>query len=141
MPFSKQPALCRMMRRLKRDSWPLVGALHYKKGSVMTIDLRVGLVQPRELLGRAGTKDTSLRTRSGVDQAEVNVFVPRRDLNRCWSTAGKRFQALENNCESNSGTFSFSRPIYQHQMAKPAWVECGVLRDYCEFWVACFENR
>ena len=76
-----------------------------------------------------------------VDQAEVNVFVQRRDLNRGWSTAGKRFRKMEKYCELNSGTFCFSRPIYQDQMAKPAWVEFGVLRDNCEFWVECFGNR
>ncbi len=45
-----------------------------------------------------------------VDQAEVNVFVQRRDLNRGWSTAGKRFREMEKYCELNSGTFCFSRP-------------------------------
>jgi hypothetical protein len=76
-----------------------------------------------------------------VDQAEVNVFVQRRDLNRGWSTAGKRYRAMEKYCELNSGTFCFSRPVYHDQMAKPALVEFGVLRGNCEFWVECFENR
>ena len=76
-----------------------------------------------------------------VDQAEVNVFVQRRDLNRGWSAAGKRFREMEKYCELNSGTFCFSRPVYHDQMAKPALVEFGVLRDNCEFWVECFENR
>src|SRR5260370_16897464 len=57
-----------------------------------------------------------------VDQAEVNVFVQRRDLNRGWSTAGKRFREMEKYCELNPGTFCFSRPIYQDQMAKPALI-------------------
>ena len=76
-----------------------------------------------------------------VDQAEVNVFVQRRDLNRGWSTAGKRFREMEKYCESNSGTFCFSRPVYYDQMAKPALVEFGVLTGNREFWVECFENR
>jgi hypothetical protein len=76
-----------------------------------------------------------------VDQEEVNVFVQRRDLNRGWSTAGKRFREMEKYCELNSGTFCFSRPVYHDQMARPALVEFGVLRENGEFWVECFENR
>jgi hypothetical protein len=76
-----------------------------------------------------------------VDQAEVNVFVQRRDLNRGWSTAGKRFREMEKYCELNSGTFRFSRPIYLDQTAKPGLVEFGALRGNHEFWVECFDNR
>lgn len=76
-----------------------------------------------------------------VDQAEVNVFVQRRDLNRGWSTAGKRFRTMEKYCESNPGTFCFNRSVYYDQMGKPALVEFGVLRGNCELWVECFENR
>jgi hypothetical protein len=76
-----------------------------------------------------------------VDQAEVNVFVQRRDLNRGWSIAGKRFRKMEKYCESNPGTFCFDRPVYYDQMARPALLEFGVLRDNCELWVECFENR
>lgn len=76
-----------------------------------------------------------------VDQTELNVFVQRRDLNRGWSTAGKRFREMEKYCELNSGTFCFSRPVYDDQMAKPALIEFGVLRRNFEFWVECFENR
>lgn len=76
-----------------------------------------------------------------VDQAEVNVFVQRRDLNRGWSTAGKRFREMEKYCELNPGTFCFSRPIYFDQTARPALVEFGVLRGNREFWIESFENR
>src|SRR5260370_12190115 len=75
-----------------------------------------------------------------VDQAEVNVFVQRRDLNRGWSTAGKRFREMEKYCELNPGTFCFSRPIYFDQTARPSLVEFGVLRGNCEFWIESFEN-
>ena len=76
-----------------------------------------------------------------VDQAEVNVFVQRRDLNRGWSTAGKRFREMEKYCELNPGTFCFSRPVYLDQTAKPALLEFGLLRGNCDLWVECFENR
>jgi hypothetical protein len=76
-----------------------------------------------------------------VDQAEVNVFVQRRALNRGWSVAGKRFREMEKYCKLNPGTFCFSRPVYLDQSARPALVEFGVLRSDDELWVECFENR
>jgi hypothetical protein len=76
-----------------------------------------------------------------VDQVEVNVFVQRRDLNRGWSVVGSRYREMEKYCEMNQGTFCFSRPIYLDQSAKPAFAEFGVLKDNCELWVECFENR
>lgn len=76
-----------------------------------------------------------------VDQAEVNVFVQRRDLNRGWSVAGRRYREMEKFCEMNQGTFCFSRPIYLDQSAKPAFVEFGVLKGNCEFWVESFDNQ
>lgn len=76
-----------------------------------------------------------------VDQAEVNVYVQRRDLNRGWSAAGKRYREMEEYCGTNQGTFCFSRPIYLDQSAKPAFVEFGVLKASCEFWIECFKNR
>jgi hypothetical protein len=60
---------------------------------------------------------------SVVDGLEANVFVQRRDLNRGWSPAGKRFREMEKYCVSNRGTFCFSRPFYTDQTAKPAFVE------------------
>jgi hypothetical protein len=76
-----------------------------------------------------------------VDQAEVNVFVQRRDLNRGWSAAGRRFREMEQYCGSNPGIFCFSRPIYLDQSAKPAFVEFGVLESESNLWVECFDNR
>ena len=38
-----------------------------------------------------------------VDQAEVNVFVQRRDLNRGWSAEGRRYRDMERYCELNPG--------------------------------------
>jgi hypothetical protein len=76
-----------------------------------------------------------------VDQAEVNVFAQRRDLNRGWSVAGKRYRKMERYCELNEDTFCFSRPIYIDQSAKPALLEFGVLKGESEFWVECFDNQ
>lgn len=76
-----------------------------------------------------------------VDGVEANVFVQRRDLNRGWSAAGKRFRAMESYCVLNPGTFCFSRPLYADGTAKPSALEFGVLRGPEDFWVECFDNR
>lgn len=76
-----------------------------------------------------------------VDGLEANVFVQRRDLNRGWSAAGKRFREMEKYCVSNPRTFCFSRPLYADQTAKPAFVEFGVLKAGNELWLECFENQ
>jgi hypothetical protein len=76
-----------------------------------------------------------------VDQAEVNVFVQRRDLNRGGSDAGRRYREMEQYCKSNPGTFCFSCPIYFDQTAKPAFVEFGILKTDRKLWIECFDNR
>lgn len=76
-----------------------------------------------------------------VDGLEINVYVQRRDFNRGWSEAGKRFRAMERYCVSNPGTFCFSRPIYTDQTSRPAFLESGLLKPNREFWVECFDNR
>jgi hypothetical protein len=76
-----------------------------------------------------------------VDGWELNVFVQRRELNRGWSEAGKRFREIEKYCVLNPGTFCFSRPIYVDPTAKPAFVEFGVLQSSRKLWVECFDNR
>lgn len=76
-----------------------------------------------------------------IDRLEINVFVQRRDLNRGWSQEGKRYRAMEHHCAQNSGTFCFSRPIYDDMTARPAFLEFGVLRPNGELWVERFDNR
>jgi hypothetical protein len=76
-----------------------------------------------------------------VDQLEVNVFIQRRDLNRGWSDAGRRYREMEQYCKFNLGTFCFSRPIYFDQSAKPAFVEFGILKNVHELAIGCFDNR
>lgn len=75
-----------------------------------------------------------------MDQCELNVFVQRRDLNRGWSDAGKRYRRMEDYCVRNPGTFCFSRPIYTDGSAKPAMLEFGALKTDGELWVELFDN-
>ena len=76
-----------------------------------------------------------------VDGVEANVFIQRRDLNRGWSTEGKRFREMEKYCASNGGTLCFCRPLYVDETSKPGFVEFGILKTGCELWVECFDNR
>lgn len=76
-----------------------------------------------------------------VDQLEVNVFIQRRDLNRGWSDAGRRFREMEKYCKSNPGMFCFCRPVYRDQTAKPALVEFGMLKNVHELSIERFDNR
>jgi len=76
-----------------------------------------------------------------VDGLEANLFVQRRDLNRGWSEAGKRFRDMEQYCCLRPRTLCFSRPLYVDETARPAQVEFGVLKENRELWVECFDNR
>ncbi|MBI4649265.1 MAG: hypothetical protein HY738_22380 [Bacteroidia bacterium] len=76
-----------------------------------------------------------------VDGLEINVFLQRRDLNRGWSEAGKRFRKMEEYCFKHSGTFCFNRPIYFDQTSRPAFYEFGILKLSHELWVECFDNK
>jgi hypothetical protein len=76
-----------------------------------------------------------------VDQAEVNVFIQRRELNRGHSLPGRRYVEMERYCKLHAGTFCFSRPIYTDQSARPTFVEYGILLNGPEFWVDLFDNR
>jgi hypothetical protein len=105
-----------------------------------------GWVGPTEVhFGRQSDKGHFIAHSIGgaVDQCELNVFVQRRDLNRGWSVAGKRFRSMEKYCSSNPGTFCFSRPIYSFAdgSSKPVAVEFGVLKADGELWVEVFDNQ
>jgi hypothetical protein len=76
-----------------------------------------------------------------VDRLELNVFIQRRDLNRGWSVQGKLYRAMEKYCVLKPGTFCFSRPLYEDQTSRPAFLEFGVLKETGELWVARFDNR
>lgn len=76
-----------------------------------------------------------------VDQAELNVFRQRRDLNRGWSQQGKVYRKMEEYCYNNPGTFCFHRPIYSDHSAYPFTCEYGVLTSEKQLWVEQFENN
>ncbi|MGO9121102.1 MAG: hypothetical protein ACLQPD_26255 [Desulfomonilaceae bacterium] len=75
-----------------------------------------------------------------VDRCEVNIFLQRRDLNRGWSAAGKRFRSMEKHCRVNPGTFCFNRPLYADGSAKPSMLEFGILTTENEIWIELFDN-
>jgi hypothetical protein len=76
-----------------------------------------------------------------VDGAEMNVFIQRRDCNRGWSTEGKIFREMEKYCSSRPGIFCFSRPIYLDGIARPSFLEFGLLNEDNKLWVECFNNQ
>jgi hypothetical protein len=57
-----------------------------------------------------------------------NIFRQRRDLNRGWSSQGKRFRALEREAAATPGTFYFGHLLYEDGTAYPTEVETGLLR-------------
>jgi hypothetical protein len=57
-----------------------------------------------------------------------NLFRQRRDLNRGWSSQGKRFRALEREAATTSGTFYFGHLLYEDGTAYPTEIETGLLR-------------
>lgn len=75
-----------------------------------------------------------------VDQAELNVFRQRRDLNRGWSEEGRVFRRMEERCFANPGTFCFHRPVYGDQTHMPVMLEYGVLMQDRTLWVERFSN-
>jgi hypothetical protein len=75
-----------------------------------------------------------------VDGLEANVFVQRRDVNRGWSSDGKRYRTMEKYCCEHPGVFCFSRPMYSDDTSRPFEVEFGVLRAPHDLWVERFPN-
>ncbi|MCX6543515.1 MAG: hypothetical protein NTV05_03775 [Acidobacteria bacterium] len=76
-----------------------------------------------------------------VDGVEANVFVQRRDLNRGWSSDGKRFRQMERYCFENPGILCFARPIYLDGTARPGWVQFGIIHPDSGPEVVTFDNR
>ena len=76
-----------------------------------------------------------------VDGTELNVFVQNRRFNRGWSAEGKTYRKMEKYCAAHPRTFCFSRPFYNDQSAKPAFIEFGLLKADNELWIECFDNR
>jgi hypothetical protein len=69
-----------------------------------------------------------------------NIFRQRRDLNRGWSSQGKRFRALEREAATTPGTFYFGHLLYEDGTAYPAEIETGLLRGQT-LHVDRFRNR
>lgn len=57
-----------------------------------------------------------------------NMFPQDRDLNRGWSTQGRRYRALEREIASRPGTFFFCCLLYGDDSDFPAAIDLGVLR-------------
>ncbi len=69
-----------------------------------------------------------------------NIFRQRRDLNRGWSSQGKRFRALEREAATTPGTFYFGHLLYEDGTAYPTEIETGLLRGQA-LHVDRFRNR
>ena len=104
--------------------------------------LRGWLGATEETFGKAWDKGHFIAHSFGgaVAGSELNVFVQRRDLNRGWSAAGKRYRSMEIYCAEHPEILCWSRPIYTDDSAMPLQIEFGVLRNGGELWVETFEN-
>jgi hypothetical protein len=69
-----------------------------------------------------------------------NIFRQRRDLNRGWSSQGKRFRALEREAATTPGTFYSGHLLYGDGTAYPTEIETGLLRGET-LHVDRFRNR
>jgi hypothetical protein len=76
----------------------------------------------------------------GEDQG-LNLFPIRIELNRGWSSQGKRYRTMERFLAKNVGTFYFVRPIYENDTYRPSFLEYGILRGLNDLWVECFDNQ
>jgi len=124
----------------------LVGALGQSKPTKkVRDDYRLkGWIGPTEkMFGQLWDKGHFIANSIGgaVDGLEANVFVQRRDFNRGWSEAGKRYREMERYCMEHPGTFCFSRPLYIDLSARSAFLEFGILKNDRELLVECFDNR
>ena len=68
------------------------------------------------------------------------VPMARRDLNRGWSSQGKRFRALEREAAATPRTFASGHLLYEDGTAYPAEIETGLLRGET-LHVDRFRNR
>jgi hypothetical protein len=69
-----------------------------------------------------------------------NIFRQHRDLNRGWSSQGKRFRALEREAAATPGAFYFGHLLYEDGTAYPTEIETGLLRGET-LHVDRFRNR
>jgi len=71
---------------------------------------------------------------------DINLFPQRRELNRGWSSEGKRFRSMERHVAEHPGTFFYHRPCYGDDTWIPQSLEYGVLVEDSRWWVDRFRN-
>lgn len=72
---------------------------------------------------------------------DVNIFPQRRDINRGWSTEGKRYREMERYVAAHPGTLVFSRPIFQDLTDCPFFLEYGYFDKKLKLHTETFPNR
>ncbi len=72
---------------------------------------------------------------------DINLFPQRRAINRGWSKEGKRYRAMEKYITLNSGTFAFSRPIYDDLSYLPLRLEYGYYNKNSQITFEVFPNK
>lgn len=72
---------------------------------------------------------------------DINLFPQRRELNRGWSEAGKRYRAMERYIAAQPGCFFYHLPIYDDKTWIPAELEFAVLLPNSTWWNEKFANK
>lgn len=90
--------------------------------------------------GREDTDRGHFMAHASGGGVDINLFHQDRALNQGWRKhAG--YRQMERFVAKHTGTFFFSRPLYEDFTARPAEIEFGILRPDMTFWVALFDNR
>lgn len=74
-------------------------------------------------------------------ELDINLFPHRRELNRGWSPAGKKFRRMEDYVARRPGTFHAHRAMYDDETWIPAVLEYRVLKDDARWWIDTFTNK
>lgn len=72
---------------------------------------------------------------------DINLFPQRRELNRGWSSEGKRFRQMERYAAAHPGLFFYHRPMYDDDTWIPDRLEYGLLVDDVRWWLEQFHNK
>ena len=107
--------------------------------------------RPRDVAYQRGYPSPQSRAARPLDKGHMvahaaggtfgpNMFPQDRDLNRGWSSEGRRYRALEREIAKTPGTFFFSCLLYADDTDFPAAIELGVLRPD-RLHVERFRNR
>jgi hypothetical protein len=71
---------------------------------------------------------------------DINLFPQRPDVNRGRSLSGKVYREMERYCAANTGSFCFSRLLYDEPSWVPFEIEYGVLYHPRQFRIERFTN-